>query len=98
MPRELVDTVIDVLEVSANSFRTIRTMGRLPETKAVRIIGDIVAVASIILPSIEGQIRRLREMKETGVELTPEEWHDLQLSVTANETELLNLLKESDPS
>lgn len=95
MARDTIDAVLDILEVSANSFRTVRTMGNLPNTKGVRIISDVVGLMGVLLPAIEEQIRRLRDAKDTGRELTVEEWQALELSVQTSEDKLLALLRST---
>lgn len=91
----VVDTVLDSLQVAATSFRFVASTGLLPQNSKVKMIGDIVRVVSVLIPAIEAQIERLMEMRESGVELSEQEWEELGFDITDLENDLLDILRTS---
>ena len=60
----VVDTVLDSLQIASTGFRFIAGTGLLPENKKVKMVTDIVKVVAVLIPAIDAQIERLKEMKE----------------------------------
>ena len=88
----VVDTVLDSLQIASTSFRFVAATGLLPENKKVKMVTDIVKVVAVLIPAIDAQIQRLREMKTSGVELTEAEWMEMGFDITELENELLDIL------
>lgn len=98
MSRKVVDVVLDSLSASLMAFRFVAAMGLLPENKGVRVVMDVVKIVSALIPSVEAQIDRLRDMKDAGVELTAEEWEELCWDITQLEDDLIDMLKTGQPA
>ena len=97
MSRAAVDVVLDTLGASLTAFKFVAATGFLPENKGVKVVMDIVKVVSALIPSVEAQIDRFRDMRDSGVELSPEEWEQIGLDITELEEDLLVMLKTGQP-
>ena len=93
----IVDSVLDSLQVASTAFRFVASTGLLPQNNKVKMVSDIVRVVAVLIPAIEAQIERLREMKASGVELSEAEWMELGFDVTDLENDLLDILSTSRP-